>query len=108
VPDFREVKRGTYCYSEINLCFLILSCLIVESSVERGIPSFRCRTFWAGNLNEADGYVVEAKRNAPRDDGNVKANTVFAFAEWPLAQLCFPESADPGSREPQRAFLGHY
>src|SRR6266403_383028 len=39
VPDFRELKRGAYYYSEINLCFLILSCLIFESSVERGIPS---------------------------------------------------------------------
>ena len=33
-------KEWTYYYSEINLCFLILSCLIFESSVERGIPSF--------------------------------------------------------------------
>src|ERR1700730_1192038 len=40
VPDSRELKRGTYYCSEINLCFLILSCLIFESSVERGIPSF--------------------------------------------------------------------
>src|ERR1700674_4391741 len=40
VPDFRELERGTYHYSEINLCFFILSCLIFESSVERGIPSF--------------------------------------------------------------------
>src|ERR1700732_346854 len=40
VPDFRELRSGTYYYSEINLCFLILSCLIFESSVERGIPSF--------------------------------------------------------------------
>jgi hypothetical protein len=40
VPDFRELKRRTYYYySEINLCFLILSCLIFHSSVERGIPS---------------------------------------------------------------------
>ena len=40
VPDFRESKRGTYYYSEINLYFLIPNCLIFESSVERGIPSF--------------------------------------------------------------------
>src|ERR1700730_2645744 len=40
VPYFRELKRGTYYYSVINLCFLILNCLIFESSVERGIPSF--------------------------------------------------------------------
>ena len=32
-------KEGTYCCSEINLCFLIFSCLIFESSVDRGIPS---------------------------------------------------------------------
>ena len=37
---FPGVKRGTHYYSEINLCFLIPSCLIFESSVERGIPSF--------------------------------------------------------------------
>src|ERR1700745_2681457 len=36
---FTGIKRGIY-YSEINLCFLILSCLIFQSSVERGIPSF--------------------------------------------------------------------
>ena len=40
VPKFRELKRGTYDYSEIEVRFLILSCLIFESSVERGIPSF--------------------------------------------------------------------
>ena len=40
VPKCRELKRETYDYSEINLRFLILSCLIFESSVERGIPSF--------------------------------------------------------------------
>ena len=32
--------KGTYCYSEMNLCFLIFSCLIFESNVDRGIPSF--------------------------------------------------------------------
>src|SRR3981081_4041716 len=40
VPDPRELKRGTYYCSEINLCFLILNCLIFVSSVHRGIPSF--------------------------------------------------------------------
>jgi hypothetical protein len=40
VPDFRELKGGTYRYSEINLCFLIPSCLIFVSSVDRAIPSF--------------------------------------------------------------------
>ena len=40
VSDFRQLKGGT-CYSlEINLCFLIPSCLIFVSSVDRGIPSF--------------------------------------------------------------------
>src|SRR3981081_2000392 len=39
VPNYRELKRRTYYYSEINLCFLIFSCLIFESSVDRGIPS---------------------------------------------------------------------
>ena len=39
MPDFWKLKRGIY-YSEIKLCFLILSCLIFQSSVERGIPSF--------------------------------------------------------------------
>jgi hypothetical protein len=33
------IKKGA-CYSGMNLCFLILSCLIFESSVDRGIPSF--------------------------------------------------------------------
>jgi hypothetical protein len=37
---FSGIKKRTYYYSGINLCFLILSCLIFESSVERGIPSF--------------------------------------------------------------------
>ena len=40
VPDSRELKGGTY-YLEINLRFLIPSCLIFVSSVERGIPSLR-------------------------------------------------------------------
>jgi len=40
VPDSRELKGGTYYYSEINLCFLMPSCLIFVSSVDRGIPSF--------------------------------------------------------------------
>jgi hypothetical protein len=40
LPNCRELKSGTYYYSEINLCFLIFSCLIFESSVDRGIPSF--------------------------------------------------------------------
>jgi hypothetical protein len=40
VSDFRELKGGTYYSLEINLCFLIPSCLIFVSSVDRGIPSF--------------------------------------------------------------------
>src|SRR6266478_2347569 len=40
VPDPRELKRGTYYCSETNSCFLIFSCLIFVSSVDRGIPSF--------------------------------------------------------------------
>src|SRR6266403_2746668 len=40
VPDSRELKGGTYYYLEINLYFLIPSCLIFVSSVDRGIPSF--------------------------------------------------------------------
>src|ERR1700747_1810403 len=40
MPDFRELKGGTYYYLEINLCFLIPSCLILVSSVDGGIPSF--------------------------------------------------------------------
>ena len=49
MPNFRELerrlilgeleKRAHYC-CEKNLCFLMLSCLIFESSVDRGIPSF--------------------------------------------------------------------
>ena len=31
------------------------------------------------SINEVDTYPLEAKRNAPRNDGNVKANTVFAL-----------------------------
>jgi hypothetical protein len=39
--EFSGVKQGgTYHYSDINLRFLIFSCLIFESSVDRGIPSF--------------------------------------------------------------------
>jgi hypothetical protein len=37
---FSGIKKGTHDCSEINLCFLIPSCLIFESSVEGGIPSF--------------------------------------------------------------------
>jgi len=40
VPDSRELKGGTYYYLEINLYFLIPSCLIFVSNVDRGIPSF--------------------------------------------------------------------
>ena len=40
IAEFPVIKRGVYYCSEINLCFLIPSCLIFESSVERGIPSF--------------------------------------------------------------------
>src|SRR6266404_1418540 len=40
VSDFRELKAGTYYSLEIKLCFLIPSCLIFVSSVDRGIPSF--------------------------------------------------------------------
>src|ERR1700740_1351088 len=40
VPDSRGLKGGTYYYLEINLYFLIPSCLIFVSSVDRGIPSF--------------------------------------------------------------------
>jgi len=38
--EFSEVKknRGYYCVT--NFCFLMFSCLIFESSVDRGIPSF--------------------------------------------------------------------
>src|ERR1700737_1832035 len=39
-PVLRDLKRGAYYFAVINLCFLILTCLIFESSVERGIPSF--------------------------------------------------------------------
>jgi hypothetical protein len=45
VPDFRDLKRRTRYYSEASLYFLILSCLIFESSVERGIPSFAAAPF---------------------------------------------------------------
>src|SRR6266478_7792084 len=37
---FSGIKKMGLYNSETNLCFLILSCLIFESSVERGIPSF--------------------------------------------------------------------
>jgi hypothetical protein len=40
VSDSRQLKGGTYYSLEINLCFLIPSCLIFVSSVDRGIPSF--------------------------------------------------------------------
>src|SRR4029077_133584 len=38
--EFSGLKKGTHYCSDINLRFLIRSCLIFESSVERGIPSF--------------------------------------------------------------------
>src|SRR6267154_6448548 len=31
------------------------------------------------SINEAEGELLEAKRHGRRDDGNVKANTVFAL-----------------------------
>jgi hypothetical protein len=37
---FSGIKKRTYYYSGINLCFLMFSCLIFESNVDRGIPSF--------------------------------------------------------------------
>jgi hypothetical protein len=40
VPNFRESKSNRGYCSAINLCFLMFNCLIFESSVERGIPSF--------------------------------------------------------------------
>ena len=40
VSDSRQLKGGTYYSLAINLCFLIPSCLIFVSSVDRGIPSF--------------------------------------------------------------------
>src|ERR1700719_1143348 len=45
VPDFRELKGWTYYYLAINVCFLIPSCLIFVSSVDRGIPSFAAAPF---------------------------------------------------------------
>ncbi len=48
VPNSRELRRGI-TYSEINLCFLIFSCLIFESA-SIGEFEFRCRTFWAGDF----------------------------------------------------------
>ena len=44
VPNFWELKKTNYC-SEINLCFLIFNCLILQSSVDRGIPSFAAAPF---------------------------------------------------------------
>jgi hypothetical protein len=38
--EFPGVKRNGGYRSAINLCFLMFSCLIFESSVDRGIPSF--------------------------------------------------------------------
>jgi hypothetical protein len=38
--EVSEVKEECGYRSAINLCFLMFSCLIFESSVERGIPSF--------------------------------------------------------------------
>src|SRR3979411_846793 len=67
MPDFWELKRGIY-YSEINLCFLILSCLIFQSSVERGIPSFAAApsgpaipfTFRKGPFNNFSLLILES------------------------------------------------
>jgi hypothetical protein len=38
--ELSGIGRGPCYYSEINLRFLIFSCWILESSVDRGIPSF--------------------------------------------------------------------
>src|ERR1700733_7213787 len=45
VPNVRELKRRHYYQSDINLFFLIFSCLIFESRVDRGIPSFAAAPF---------------------------------------------------------------
>src|SRR5580704_9028946 len=37
---FPAIEGGAYYSLEMNLCFLIPSCLIFVSSVDRGIPSF--------------------------------------------------------------------
>jgi len=38
--EFSGVEKSSGYWSATNLCFLIFNCLIFESSVERGIPSF--------------------------------------------------------------------
>jgi hypothetical protein len=45
VPNFRESKRHSGYRSTINLCLLMFSCLIFESRVDRGIPSFAAAPF---------------------------------------------------------------
>ena len=40
VSNFRESKGNGGYRSALNLCFLMFSSLIFESSVDRGIPSF--------------------------------------------------------------------
>jgi hypothetical protein len=45
------------------------------------VPEFPFYFFALANIsiNDVDGYLVETKRNAPRNHRNVKADTVFAF-----------------------------
>src|SRR5258708_36451065 len=45
VPNCRELTERYYYQSGINLCFLIFSCLIFQSSVDGGLPSFAAAPF---------------------------------------------------------------
>jgi len=51
VSDSRQLKGGTYYSLEINLCFLIPSCLIFRFPASTGeFRRFAGRTFWAGDF----------------------------------------------------------
>src|SRR5882762_1096565 len=79
MPDCWELKRGIY-YSEINLCFLILSCLIFQSSVERGIPSFAAATLGPSNFplafDQSPARIPKGDRNCSKRKGTERMQQV--------------------------------
>jgi hypothetical protein len=55
---FSGIKKRDYYYSEPNLCFLIFSCLIFESSVAGNFPLLSARAVargFAATVSRANG-----------------------------------------------------
>jgi hypothetical protein len=73
-------------------------------------PEFSFRFLALGNvsINETDGYLLEAKRNAPSDDGNVKANTVFALPNGLQLNSVSRNQPIPVLEARSAQFLGDY